>query len=81
MWLDAALAYLHYMAIFILFAFLTVQAMVLAWLARPTGRAPARTRGPVVRRLGHRRARDGMLRAGAGAKGGRFLLQRLAQSM
>ena len=29
MWLDAALAYLHYAAIFTLFSFLTVQAMLL----------------------------------------------------
>lgn len=69
MWLDAALAYLHYMAIFILFAFLTMQAMVLRrpldqHAVRLLGRADLWYAGAAIAALV-----TGMLRAGAGAKG------------
>ena len=72
MWLDAALAYLHYMAIFILFAFLTVQAMVLRGpldrqAVRLLGRADLWYAGSAIAALA-----TGMVRAGAGAKGGDF---------
>lgn len=72
MWLDAALAYLHFAAIFTLFAFLTVQAVLL--------RAPLEER--TVRLLGQMDLwyagsaavvlLSGFLRAGLGAKGGDF---------
>jgi putative membrane protein len=72
MWLDASLAYLHYAAIFVLFAFLTVQAMVL--------RAPLDER--LVRILGRAdiwvgsaaglAIATGLLRAFFGAKGAGF---------
>jgi putative membrane protein len=72
MWLDAVLAYLHFTAIFLLFAFLTVQAVLL--------RTPLDERG--VRLLGRMdiwyfgsaaaALITGFLRAGAGAKGGDF---------
>ena len=72
MWLDAALAYLHFLAIFLLFAFLTVEAMV---LRRPLdresvgvlGRADLWYAGSALAALA-----TGMLRAAAGAKGGDF---------
>ena len=72
MWLDAALAYLHYAAIFTLFSFLTVQAMLLRRpLDRPTvqllGRADAWAAGAAGATL-----ITGFLRAGFGAKGGDF---------
>ena len=52
MWLDAALAYLHFIAIFMLFAFLTVQA----WWPGATGDPAVRLLGRrhLVRRLGLR---------------------------
>ena len=72
MWLDAVLAYLHYTAIFLLFAFLAVQAVLL--------RTPLDGRG--VRLLGRMdiwyfgsaaaTLVTGFLRAGLGAKGGDF---------
>ena len=72
MWLDAALAYLHFIAVFVLFAFLTVQAVLL--------RAPLEER--TVRLLGQMDLwyagsaaavlLTGFLRAGLGAKGGDF---------
>ena len=72
MWLDAALAYLHFAAIFILFAFLTVQAVLLkgeldARTVRQLGRCDlwyAGSAGAVLL--------TGFLRAGLGAKGGDF---------
>jgi len=72
MWLDAALAYLHYAAIFTLFAFLTVQAMLLRKpLDRPTvqllGRADIWAAAAAGATL-----LTGFLRAGLGAKGGDF---------
>jgi putative membrane protein len=72
MWLDAALAYLHFAAIFTLFAFLTAQAVLLRAqlderLVRLLGRADiwaAASAGAVLV--------TGFLRAGLGAKGGDF---------
>jgi len=72
MWLDAALAYLHFFAIFVLFAFLTVQAVLLKGplderLVRLLGRMDiwyASSAGVVLL--------TGFLRAGLGAKGGDF---------
>ncbi len=72
MWLDAALAYLHFIAIFVLFAFLTVQAVLLKGpldqrLVRLLGRMDlwyAGSAGVVLL--------TGFLRAGLGAKGGDF---------
>ena len=72
MWLDAALAYLHFIAIFVLFAFLTVQAVV---LKRPLdqravqilARADSWAAGAAAAVL-----LTGFLRAGLGAKGGDF---------
>ena len=71
MWLDAALAYLHFAAIFTLFAFLTVQAMLLRAsplderLVRLLGRADIWAAGAAGVTL-----LSGFLRAGLGAKGG-----------
>lgn len=72
MWLDAALAYLHFTAIFLLFAFLTVQAVLLrgALDARAVGllgRMDLWYAGSAVATLA-----TGFLRAGLGAKGGDF---------
>ena len=72
MWLDATLAYLHYAAIFTLFAFLTVQAMVLRYplderLVRLLGRADIWAAGAAGATL-----ITGFVRAGFGAKGGDF---------
>ena len=72
MWLDAALAYLHFVAIFVLFAFLTAQAVLLKGpldqrLVRLLGRMDvwyASSAGVVLL--------TGFLRAGLGAKGGDF---------
>jgi len=72
MWLDAALAYLHFAAIFTLFAFLSVQAVLLKGplderLVRLLGRMDlwyAGSAGVVLL--------TGFLRAGLGAKGGDF---------
>ena len=70
--LDAVLAYLHFTSIFVLFAFMTVQAVLL--------RGPLDERG--VRLLGRMDVwyfgsagaalATGFLRAGLGAKGGDF---------
>jgi putative membrane protein len=72
MWLDAALAYLHYIAILGLFAFLTVQAVLLkgpldARTVRLLGRMDLWYAGSAVAVLA-----TGFLRAGLGAKGGDF---------
>lgn len=72
MWLDATLAYLHYAAIFTLFAFLTVQAMVLRnpldeRTVRLLGRADIWAAGAAGATL-----ITGFVRAGFGAKGGDF---------
>ena len=72
MWLDAALAYLHYAAIFTLFAFLTVQAMILRAplderLVRLLGRSDLWAAGAAGATLV-----TGFVRAGLGAKGGDF---------
>ena len=72
MWLDAALAYLHYAAIFTLFAFLTVQAMLLrrpldAHTIRLLGRSDIWAASAAGATL-----ITGFLRAGLGAKGGDF---------
>ena len=72
MWLDAILAYLHYIAIFVLFAFLTVQLM---FIKEPLD-------APLVRRMGRIDIAyfvsamivlvTGFLRATLGAKGPDF---------
>ena len=72
MWLDAAIAYLHFAAIFTLFAFLTVQAMLLRGplderIVRLLGRADVWAAGGAGAVLV-----TGFLRAGLGAKGGDF---------
>lgn len=72
MWLDAALAYLHFAAIFTLFAFLTVEAMLLRGplderLVRLIGRVDVWYAGSAAVVL-----LTGFLRAGLGAKGGDF---------
>ena len=72
MWLDAALAYLHFAAIFTLFAFMTVQAMLLLGplderIVRLLGRADIWVAGSAGAVLV-----TGFLRAGLGAKGGDF---------
>jgi putative membrane protein len=72
MWLDAALAYLHFAAIFTLFAFLVTQAILLKGpldqrLVRLLGRTDLWYAGSAVAVL-----ITGFLRAGVGAKGGDF---------
>jgi putative membrane protein len=72
MWLDAALAYLHYAAVFMLFAFLTTQLYLVRLplvecLVRLIGRVDlwyGASAGFVLL--------TGFLRAGLGAKGGDF---------
>ena len=72
MWLDAVLAYLHFIAIFLLFAFLTTQLMLMRQalderLVRLLGRVDigyAISAGLVLV--------TGFVRAGLGAKGGDF---------
>jgi putative membrane protein len=72
MWLDATLAYLHFTAIFMLFAFLTAELFVIRQpldekLVRLLGRVDAwyaASAGLVLV--------TGFLRAGLGAKGGDF---------
>ena len=74
MTLDAVLAYLHYMAVFVLFAFLTAQALL---LRRPldadgvgvVGRADAWYGGAAVVALA-----TGLARVWLGAKGADFYL-------
>jgi len=72
--LDAVLAYLHFTAIFILFAFLTVQAVMLrlpldARAIRLIGRTDLWYFGAAIAAL-----LTGMLRMGLGAKGAEFYL-------
>src|SRR5260221_11387996 len=72
MWLDAALAYLHYAAIIVLFSFLTVQLMLLRTtlderIVRLLGRADIWAAAAAGATL-----ITGFLRAGFGAKGGDF---------
>ena len=72
--LDAILAYLHFSAIFILFAFLTVQLMMLrgpldARGIRLVGRADLWYFGAAVAAL-----LTGFLRLGLGAKGADFYM-------
>jgi len=72
MWLDAALAYLHFATIFTLFAFMTVQVMLLRGplderIVRLLGRADIWVAGSAGAVLV-----TGFLRAGLGAKGGDF---------
>lgn len=72
MWLDATLAYLHYIAVFGLFAFLSVQAVLLKGplderTVRLLGRMDLWYAGSAVAVLA-----TGFLRAGLGAKGGDF---------
>ena len=72
MWLDAALAYLHFGAIFTLFAFLVTQAILLKGpldqrVVRLLGRTDLWYAGSAVAVLA-----TGFLRAGLGAKGGDF---------
>lgn len=70
--LDAVLAYCHYIAIFLLFAFLTTQAMLLRQrlddrLIRLVGRVDLWYFGSAIAALV-----TGFLRAGLGAKGADF---------
>ena len=70
--LDAVLAYFHYIAIFLLFAFLTTQAMLLRQplddrLIRLVGRVDLWYFGSAIAALV-----TGFLRAGLGAKGADF---------
>ena len=73
--LDAFLAYLHFTAIFVLFAFLAVQAFLVkgpldARTIRLIGRSDLWYFGAAMAAL-----LTGMLRLGLGAKGGDFYLQ------
>jgi putative membrane protein len=72
MWLDATLAYLHYIAIFLLFAFLTVQAVLVRGslderTVRLLGRMDIWYFGSAIAVLA-----TGFLRATLGAKGADF---------
>lgn len=72
MWIDAVLAYLHYIAIFILFAFMTVQAVLLRGpleerTVRLLGRMDVWYFGSAAAALV-----TGFMRAGMGVKGGDF---------
>jgi putative membrane protein len=74
MWLDAALAYLHYVTIFILFAFLVVEAVLIrgpldARSIRLIGRMDLWYFGAAMAVL-----LTGFLRLGLGAKGADFYL-------
>jgi len=74
LWLDALLAYLHFTAIFLLFAFLTVEVMLLrgsldAEAIRLLGRVDLWYFGSAIAALV-----TGGLRLGAGAKGADFHL-------
>ena len=72
MWLDAALAYLHFTAIFMLFAFLTTQLFV---IKQPLDEKLVRLLGRVDVWYASSAALvlvTGFLRAGLGAKGGDF---------
>ena len=72
MWLDAILAYLHYSAIFLLFAFMTVQAVLVRGplderVVRLLGRMDLWYLGAAIAVLA-----TGFLRATLGAKGADF---------
>ena len=72
MWLDAVLAYLHFTAIFLLFAFLTTQVVLIRQpldlrMVRLIGRMDLWYFGSAIAALV-----TGFLRAAAGAKGGDF---------
>jgi len=74
LWLDALFAYLHFTAIFLLFAFLTVEVMLLrgsldATAIRLLGRVDLWYFGSAIAALV-----TGFLRLGAGAKGADFYL-------
>lgn len=72
MWLDAVLSYLHYVAIFTLFAFLTVQAVL---IRRPLDVATVRLLGRMDQWAGGgalATLATGFLRAIYGAKGPDF---------
>ena len=74
MWLDALLAYLHFLAIFVLFAFLTVQAVMLRRALdepriRLLGRMDLWYFGAAMAAL-----LTGFVRMGLGAKGADFYL-------
>ena len=74
MWLDAILAYLHFIAIFALFGFLTTEAVI---IRRPLDAERVRLLGRVD--LGYFGAAmtvlfTGFLRLGLGAKGAEFYL-------
>src|SRR6187455_3125493 len=74
LWLDALLAYLHFTAIFLLFAFLTVEVMLIrgsldATAIRLLGRVDAWYFGSAIAALV-----TGFLRLAAGAKGPDFYL-------
>lgn len=74
MWLDATLAYLHFIAIFILFGFLTAQTVI---IRRPLDAASIRLLGRLD--LWYFGAAGGVLltgflRLGFGAKGAEFYL-------
>ena len=72
LWLDAALAYLHYLAIFMLFAFLSVQAVL---IKRPIDAENLRTLGRIDMLYGISALAvlaTGFLRAIYGAKGPDF---------
>jgi putative membrane protein len=74
LWLDALLAYLHFTAIFLLFAFLTVEVMLVrgpldATAIRLLGRVDAWYFGSAIAALV-----TGFLRLAAGAKGADFYL-------
>ena len=74
MWLDAMLAYLHYTAIFLLFAFLTVEVMLMrsdldAKAVRLLGRVDIWYFGSAIAALA-----TGSLRLAFGAKGAEFYL-------
>lgn len=74
MWLDALLAYLHYIAIFMLFSFLTVEVMMVrgtleAAAVRLIGRVDLWYFGSAIAVLV-----TGGLRLGFGAKGAEFYL-------
>ena len=75
MWLDATLAYLHYTAIFILFAFLSIEVM---FLKRTLDAATVRLLGKIDLWYGGAAVAvliTGFLRLVYGAKGADFYLQ------
>ena len=75
LWIDAGLAYLHYIAIFTLFAFLVVEVMMIrgpldARAIRLLGRVDLWYFGAAIGVLA-----TGFLRLSLGAKGAEFYLQ------